>query len=372
MDETQALAALTHIPHLGSMKIRLLVRHFGSGRAALEADVGAIGELPGFGRQVCDAITTTRHTQPWHRSFDLAHRLGVRLIPASDPEYPQGLTDLTDYPVILYVMGKFTQADQRGIAVVGTRQATLYGSDMAYRLSADLARAGFTIVSGLARGIDTQAHIAALEAGGRTVAVIGSGLADIYPKENSALAARIAQRGVVVSEFPLLTPPDRQNFPQRNRLVAAMTRATLLVEAPQRSGAMLTVHRAAGLHRRLFAIPGRADSESFRGNHAIIKSGEAQLVESAADICGAFSDLFATTSAMPRPAACEVILESEEANLLHLMPAEETNIDDLLQRTKLPIAKLSVLLMSLVLKKVVKEYPGKLFKKSPLVLQECP
>lgn len=363
MDELEALLALAHVPHLGSIKIRLLLRHYGSAQNALAADPNEIAQLPGFYPQVIAAFTQAMQERPWHRTLDLLHRHSAYLVTFEDSRYPKGLLELNDYPVLLYVKGELKPQDVNSIAVIGTRQASIYGKEMAEMLSRDLVHQGFCIVSGLARGIDTHAHQAALNASGRTIAVIGSGLADIYPQENEILAKTIATNGALISEFPMATPPDRQNFPQRNRLVATMTRGTLLIEAPEKSGAMITVSRALAHKRPVFAIPGRADSEAFRGNHSLIKTGQAQLVENANDIASTFTDLFKPMRLGAAVTKNEIPLEPEEKSLLQSMPAEELSIDELIDRTKLPVMKLNVLLMSLILKRMIKEYPGKVFKK---------
>jgi DNA processing protein len=258
------------------------------------------------------------------------------------------------------MQGELLKEDQRCLAIVGTRQASVYGQEMAHRLSRELAQAGFTIVSGLARGIDTAAHRGALEKG-RTLAVLGSGLACIYPTENIALAGAIRQQGALISEFAMATPPDRQNFPQRNRIVSGMTLGTILIEAPQQSGAMLTVERALNQGRPVFALPGRVDQDSFRGNHALIKERKAELIENVEDILKNFECslplVFKPTQKLP------FRLEKEEEELLRQMPIQEISVEELVAHIQWPVAKLNGLLMSLVLKKIVKEYPGKIYKK---------
>jgi DNA processing protein len=233
--------------------------------------------------------------------------------------------------------------------------------EMAETISKDLAANGFTVVSGLARGIDTAAHRGAVAAG-RTIAVIGSGLADIYPPDNRELARIIAERGALLSEFSMATPPDRQNFPQRNRIVSGFTLGTLLIEAPVKSGAMITMDKARLHHKKLFALPGRADAESFKGNHLLIKDGQAHLIENAADILAHFDSLFTVKQPSvfngngPR-------LDKDEATLLERMPSDEVGIDALSAMLHLPTHHVHTTLMGLVLKKVVKEYPGKIYKK---------
>ncbi len=364
MDEREALVALTHIPHLGSVKIRLLLRHFGSAQTALACDPESLSELTGFGNALIATFRIAQHTKPWQKTLELAHNHKAQVVTFTDPTYPKGLFDLVDHPVVLYAKGQLLPQDHQSLAVVGTRQASLYGKEIAYKLSRDLAASGFTIVSGLARGIDTHAHQATLAARGRTIGVIGSGLANVYPQENAGLAEQIASQGALLSEFPMSTPPDRQNFPQRNRLVAAMTRATVLIEAPVKSGAMITVQRALAHDRPVFAIPGRIDIDSFHGNHALIKQGLARLVETAEDISSTFLDFFASQLPSLQPAKFQVPLEPEEKKLLDCLPPEETSIEELIQKTQLPIMKLNVLLMSLILKKVIREFPGKLYKRA--------
>ena len=209
----------------------------------------------------------------------------IRLIPASSDEFPRALRDVAGMPPALYVRGELRDADALAVAIVGARRATPYGVEMAERLGGDLARRGVTIVSGLARGIDTAAHRGALRAGGRTVAVLGCGADVAYPKENARLAAEIAERGALVSEFPPGTPPLPQHFPLRNRVIAGLALGVVVVEAAARSGSSITAGWAADLGREVMAVPGRATSELSRGCHALIKDG-ATLVESWEDVAG--------------------------------------------------------------------------------------
>jgi DNA processing protein len=355
VEEIVALVKLTEIPLLGSIKIRLLLERFGSAVESLKADPQEVMELPGF---------TPKVMQGWEtgspRTLELVERLNLEVVPFTSQKYPKRLLELPDHPIILYMKGELKNTDQNSLAVVGTRQATLYGKEMAEKISQELALAGITVVSGLARGIDTEAHKGALKSG-RTIAVIGSGLANIYPQENSQLAEEIAANGVLISEFPPNTPPDRQNFPQRNRIVSGMTLGTVLIEAPVKSGAMLTMQRAKGQGRKLFALPGRVDGENFKGNHQLIKSGEAELIENASDILNSFNGLFSfkphsPTKVMPQ-------LEQEEQQLISLLPSEELTIGEIIKLTNLPVTKLNILLMSLILKKVIREYPGKIYKR---------
>jgi len=360
MNEIEAFAYLASIPGLGSVKIKLLLEHFGSAIAAAEANASDIRQVPSFERIAAD-WDYQRKQKNWERDLELAAANETQLIQFTSPQFPKSLLSSADHPVLLYVRGKIHSQDHRSIAVVGTRQASIYGCEMAEEISKQLAANGFTVVSGLARGIDTAAHRGALQAG-RTLAVIGSGLANIYPAENLALAQEICQQGVLISEFPMAAPPDRQNFPQRNRIVAGMTLGTLLIEAPIKSGAMITMEKASVYHRPLFALPGRADHDNFRGNHSLIKNGKALLIENAEDIIKQFEDLF------PAPQQRSIHnnpihFDAEEQSLLEKMPNQELTIDELAAFSRLPIQQLHRILMSLVLKKAIKEFPGKIYKK---------
>lgn len=360
VSELEALAILSATSGIGAVKIRCLLSHFGSAIDALKASSSEIKQLAGF-EKVLPHWNHWQKDRAWQRDIELASKHGVALVPFTSPQYPKRLLEIPDHPVLLYIRGDLKAQDQRSIAIVGTRQASIYGNEMAASISKDLAAYGFTVVSGLARGIDTAAHCGALERG-RSLAVIGSGLANIYPTENIPLGEAISQKGALISEFPMATAPDRQNFPQRNRIVSGMTLATVLIEAPVKSGAMITMDRAQLQKRKCFALPGRVDSGNFRGNHHLIKSGQAQLIESAEDIIAHFQDFFGYIPS-EKPVQKQHHLDVQEAHLLKAMPDVELNIDELAAITALPIQQLQSLLMSLVLKKAVKEFPGKIYKK---------
>lgn len=365
LDEAEALMILSSFPNIGIAKLRTLVQHFGSGLQALLASSAEVSSLSGFGNRIGMHWDNWQDAILWRQNLQAVEREGVTVIPHNSPHYPKRLLEIPDAPVLLYVQGKIIPADQRCIAVIGTRQASIYGLEMAQKFAYELAKAGYTIVSGLARGIDTAAHQGALS-GGRTLAVIGSGLSDIYPAENRGLAERIVSQGAVISEFSMLTPPDRQNFPQRNRIVSGMVMGVLLIEAPVKSGAMITMEKAACYGRPLFALPGRIDSENFRGNHALIKQGRALLVESATEIINHYDQLFGVMSSAPAPiqtGAPVTPLGGEEEALWAALPSQELSVEQILLLAKVPISALNVLLMKLVLKGRLKEFPGKVYKK---------
>lgn len=361
LGEVEALILLCSFPHLGSVRIRALIDSFGSPAAVLKASKAEILQLPDFTARLLERWDEWKNKKDWKQELEIAQQYHAEIIPYTSAKYPKRLLELPDHPILLYVKGNLTAADQRSIAIIGTRQASIYGKEMAIQFAQDLAAAGFTIVSGLARGIDTAAHQGALRKG-RTIAVIGSGLADIYPQENHPLACSIAEQGALISEFPMKTPPDRQNFPQRNRIVSGMTQATLLIEAPVKSGAMLTMQKAIAQKRQLFALPGRVDMENFKGNHLLIKEGHAQLVENAEDILNCYDDLFACqgpAEAISRPS----IWSDEEKHFLAVLPSHEISFEEMMQLSGLPAMKVNVLTTGLLLKKGIKEFPGKIYRK---------
>lgn len=360
--ELEALLLLNRMPLIGSVKIRLLINLYGSAQAAIQAPLEDLATLPGFNLKILQAWQSGIQDLTWQQDLKWIERFHIQVLTFQDEQYPKQLLEIEDFPLILFVKGAFNFNDRRCIAIIGTRQATHYGLEMAHAISRDLAAAGWTIVSGLARGVDTAAHQGALEKG-RTLAVLGSGHGCIYPKENEKLAESIVFQGAVISEYSYLTSPDRFHFPQRNRIVSGLCQGALLIEAPIKSGAMLTMQRAKQQGRLLFALPGRADQDNFKGNHLLIKNKHAQLIENAKDILDivdpeSFKFCFETKEQK------QVLLAPEEKELLSRLPtAEELSIEEIVNRLQWPVARLNVLLMGLVLKKIIKEYPGKIYKK---------
>lgn len=290
MTTTDAYLVLNLLPGIGPVRVARLLRRFGSPEAVLRQPAAALGSVTGCGAATAAVIAGWRQTIDLEREHRRIRETGVTVLTPADDGYPSPLRDMIDGPLVLYVMGQLTAADARAVAVVGSRQTTNYGIQSARRLSFQLAAAGMTVISGLARGIDTAAHEGALAAKGRTVAVIGSGLGHIYPPENQALAERIAACGAVVSEFPIDYPPDKQSFPLRNRIVAGWALGTLVVEAPGRSGALITANQALDYGRNVYAVPGPIDRPSSHGANRLIQEG-ARLVMDAADIVDDLSQL---------------------------------------------------------------------------------
>lgn len=285
MTPREAAITLNLIPGLGPVRVMRLMQVFASPELVLEAPASMLMDIPGIGAQLARHISSWRSIVNPYRELELADKAGATVTTVFDASYPAALRELTDAPIVLYSWGSWTAGDsERSIAVVGSRMATHYGRLCARTVSHDLAEAGVTVISGLARGVDTEAHTGALDAGGRTVAVIGAGLSKLYPWENRNLAQRIADgHGAVVSEFPMELPPSRTTFPMRNRIVSGWSRATLVVEASGRSGALITARTAGEQGREVFCIPGPVDRHSSDGCHALIRDG-ATLAAGASDI----------------------------------------------------------------------------------------
>ncbi len=282
-------------------------------------------------------------------------RLDVKLVLASDPHFPPLLRQIFDPPPFLYVRGRLGEESECAVGLVGSRRCSPYARMMADRLGRDLAAAGVTVVSGLARGVDTAAHTGALAAGGRTVAVLGSGLGYVYPSENRGLADRIAETGAVVSEFPMTADPDAWHFPARNRIISGWCQGVCVVEAPVESGALITAEFAMEQGRDVFAVPGLVTDPRSRGAHALIRDG-ACLVEDAADILGALGVLSVTVE--PQLTLPDPTLTEDELALQRLLGPQPRSVDDLIAESEIPAARVSAALMLLELKGLVRKASG--------------
>lgn len=284
-DEEQRLApwiGFQRVPGIGPARFARLVTLFGTIDNAWTASVADL-RAAGVSAELAHAIDDTRESLDIRAELLRMERVGVHAITADSNEYPRLLRHVPGAPPLLFARGSILPVDDIAVAIVGTRRATRYGVDMAARLAADLASAGITVISGLAYGIDTAAHRATVDAGGRTIAVLGSGPDTIYPAQNRRLAERVIEQGALVSEYPVGTKPDARNFPARNRIISGMSRGVIVVEAPTASGAMLTASFAADQSRDVFAVPGQATANSSAGCHALIREG-ATLITDASQV----------------------------------------------------------------------------------------
>ncbi len=363
MTARAAYITLNQIENIGPVRVRAMVEALGSPEAVLAAPASLLATVRGIGPKVAAGIVAQRATISAAREEEAAAALGARILTPLDDEYPAPLTSLYDPPLCLYVRGMLTKNDEQALAVVGTRRASHYGLAQAEKLSYLAAKAGFTIISGLARGIDTAAHLAALKAEGRTLAVLGGALDKLYPPENRELAERIAGHGAVISEFPLGREPDRTTFPYRNRIVSGLAKGVLVVEAGLDSGAMNTAEQALEQGRSVLAVPGRVDLPGAKGPHRLIQNG-ARLVEDLPDILREFEFLFPPAEqarlTQRQDARQRLALSApEQAVVRALWPEPELDFDVLIRKTGLPSAQLMTLAMQLEMKKIIRRLPGR-------------
>ncbi|RLC79548.1 MAG: DNA-protecting protein DprA [Chloroflexi bacterium] len=338
---------------IGPTRFRRLVEHFGSAEAAWKAQPSELARA-GLDRRSIENLLTTRQRVSLDEEMEKLRKIGVRLVTWEDEEYPYNLRHIENPPFLLYVKGEFKPQDEWAVAVVGTRRASVYGKEATRFLVDQLARSGVTIVSGLARGIDSVAHRAALEAGGRTIAVLGSGLDIIYPPEHTKLAQAIAKNGALITEYPLGTPPEGVNFPPRNRIISGLSKGVLVVEAGETSGALITADFALEQGRDVLAVPGSIFYKTCRGTNKLIQQG-AKLVLSAEDI---LEELNFSMIEEREEIKAIVPATEKEALLLKHISSEPVHIDELKKATGLPIAEVSSTLALMELKGLVRQVGG--------------
>ena len=353
---------LKTVPGVGNLLFLHLIQHFGgAAENVLSASREELLQVEGVNDRLASIIQGYKIPGKVQEDLALARKNGIKMITFSDPDYPPLLRHIHDPPPVLYVYGTL-YPDSHNIAIVGSRNATSYGRSVTERLSSDLAGRGFTVVSGMARGIDSAAHAGALAAGARTIAVLGCGLGTIYPATNKKLFYRIAESGAVISEFPFLTPPEPHNFPIRNRIISGLALGTVIVEATHKSGSLITARLAAEQGREVFAVPGSITSFKSMGTHRLIKQG-AKLVEHVEDIVEELNvvmqESFTDTKDEPK-----VSLTPDEKKIIDELSPYPEHIDQLARRVPLSAAQVSGLLIQLELKGLVTQSPGKYFARS--------
>lgn len=350
--------SLKAVPGVGNRLFLNLLEYFGDPGKVLSAPKEELVQVEGVTDRLAVKIKTHRTPDEVEKDIAQVRQRDVRVITFSDAEYPQLLRHIHDPPPVLYVQGRL-ESDSLNIAIVGSRHATSYGREVTERLSADLARRGFTIVSGMALGIDTAAHAGTIAAGGKTIAVLGCGLGTVYPAQNRKLFNQIAETGAVITEFPFSTPPEAHHFPIRNRVISGLSLGTVIVEATQRSGSLITARLAAEQGREVFAVPGSVASFKSMGTHHLIKQG-AKLVEHAQDVIEEFN-LSPQEASTEMKQASTTDLTEEEKTILYELSPYPVHIDTLIRCLPLPPAKVSGLLLQLELKGLVTQSPGKFF-----------
>ncbi|MDD5561056.1 MAG: DNA-processing protein DprA [Candidatus Omnitrophica bacterium] len=361
MNDFESLVSLNLIPQIGSVCLERLLGYFNkpqdifkASRKSLEGAVGA---------KISERIVAF-DTRNLDNDLGQAKKAGVEIVTLFDAGYPQSLKQIPGLPIVLYVSGRITEADNLSLGIVGSRRASFYGLSSAERFAAELASNNLTVVSGMARGVDTYAHRGALKVRGRTIAVMGSGFNHIYPPENRGLAAEIAESGAVISEFPMDAKPLAQNFPRRNRLISGLSLGVLVTEAARNSGALITVDFALEQGREVFALPGRIDSCGSMGTNEMLKQG-AKLVTSSQDILEELGLDPSRNGDQSAPAEKENILCAKEEDMLYnCINRKAVAIDDLIEKTSLESGKVSELILKLQFKKLIRELPGKQFIRS--------
>ena len=353
-----------------------MLKRFGSVDRIFGASVSELTKVDGIGNRTAERIVRTRDSFDSEKELALADKLGVYIINLDDERYPLPLKSVPDAPPVLYVKGGFQRNDSLAVAIVGSRRCSAYGSEQASRFAHMLASAGFTIVSGMARGIDTAGHRGALSASGRTIAVQGCGLSNIFPPENKELFAKISENGACISELPLGYEPLSENFPARNRIIAALSMGVVVIEATAKSGALLTVKASLEYNREVMAVPGKIDSYLSAGAHKIIKQG-AKLVDCIEDVMEALgyigqgikthaaeaAEKAEAKSDMPLFDVGRLNLSENEKAVIALLDGEPLHTDEVVSGTKLGAGAVNSALISLRLKGLIKQLPGNLFKK---------
>ncbi|RKY14153.1 MAG: DNA-protecting protein DprA [Planctomycetota bacterium] len=361
---------------IGPTLFKRLLDYFGGVERIFTASVFELTKIEGIGNKTAESIARTRDAFDADGEISLADKLGVWMIHLQDERYPPALRAIYDPPPVLYIRGTLTRADNLAMAIVGCRRCSHYGTEQANRFSHLLASAGFTIVSGLARGIDTAAHCGALAAKGRTIAVQGCGLSNIFPPENEKLFAQIAENGAVISELPLAYEPLSENFPARNRIIAGLSMGVLVVEATYRSGALISAQAAMDNNREVMAVPGRIDSPCSAGCHKLLKQG-ARLIDGIDEIMDALGYVGDGLKTHADAAATEaeqnaqgtlfdlsrLNLTKEEEAILGQLNSEPVHVEELIELTRLSAAKVHSATISLQLKGLVKQLPGNMLVK---------
>lgn len=351
---------LALVPGVGPQLWRRLLAHFHTPQAVLAASQQELQQVRGIGVQTSQDIVSARRDERAEATLAVCQRHGIEVLTETETSYPQLLREIPTPPTLLFMRGSLQPRDTLAIAIVGTRRVTNYGHRQAQRFAGELSRAGLTIVSGLARGVDAAAHHAALDAGGRTIAVMGSGLLHIYPPEHRSLARQIQECGVLLSEFPPHHKPSRGTFPQRNRIITGLSLGIIVIEAPAKSGALISAQHALEQGREVFAIPGPVDQKNSRGCHQLLRDG-ATLVESARDV---LDDLGPLCKEIPQSDGrvirhpAELCLNPQEQAVLNAIPTTPTHLDTVITESQLAPNQVLSTISALEIRQLVRRLTG--------------
>ncbi len=366
--DVRQLMKLNQIPGIGNRRLRLLMQYFKNPESIFHAGLHDLIAVPlidaGTAKSICSAKEDPQLDASVDRHLAVLDGIGGRVITYWDNEYPAELKNIYDPPAILYLLGTLSDRDVDAIAIVGTRSPSIYGKAIAEKITGELADTGITVISGLARGIDSAAHTAAVQRGGRTIAVTGSGLDVVYPPENARLAEQIARNGAVLTEYEPGTKPDAQNFPRRNRIISGMSLGTVVVESSESGGAMITATYALDQNREVFAVPGNINEKRSDGTNKLIQRGHAKLITSTGDILEEIAGKLKYTriagEKSPRTQR-PVSLNVFEEKIFESLTAEPAHIDAIAEISGLSTSEALVHLLGLEFKGVVKQLAGKMF-----------
>jgi DNA processing protein len=358
--EQKSFLTLHLVPGLGPRLTAALLERFGSAAAVLKARPEELCEVPHIGAKLARDLHQSMRSADLAQELALMERFQANLLVLGSPEYPPPLANIPDPPHVLYVRGTWQPSDTKAVALVGSRNCTSYGIRTAERLARDLAHAGYTITSGLARGIDAAAHRGALKAGGRTLAVLAGGLSRIYPPEHQDLALEVQAAGALISEASMAMEPLAALFPNRNRLISGLSLGVVVVEAAEKSGALITASRAGDQGRTVFAVPGPVDSAASGGTNDLIRKG-AILIRSADDVREELEGVQA--GATPVPAEPPPALDGVELRVWQLLAEKPRHIDELTRDLGLAIPEVARTLMVLEMKKLVRRLPGNIYER---------
>jgi DNA processing protein len=363
LSEKEAYLVLNMIPGLGLRTKKLLLERFLTPLKALHAPSSELKKIPRIRKETIEHIINYKQKIKYKNELEKVKKQNITLLTLKDNNYPENLKNIYDPPIVLYTKGTLKSQDSLSIAIVGSRRTSIYGKEIAEKLSFELARYGITIVSGMARGIDTASHKGALMAGGRTIAVLGSGLNVIYPPENKKTYNEIISSGAVLSEFPLDTPPYKTNFPCRNRIISGLSLGVVIIEAAQKSGSLITAQCALEQGREVYALPGKINSPTSMGTNQLIKEG-AKLITKSEDILEDLMPLLKNKiSLLKKDNSSNINLSDEEQKIIQIITEEPIHIDILSKKLSIPTHTLLSKLMHLELKKAIKQLPGKYFIK---------
>jgi len=355
--------ALSLIPGIGSVLIQRLLDRFKTPEAVFRAPMKELVKIEGLGKKLVGEIQKGPLEKTVKRELSLIKEVGAKIVTIKDEDYPNRLKDIYDPPALLYMRGGLRREDELAVAIVGSRKTSPYGRWITEKIGQDLARHGVTVISGMARGIDSVAHNGALEGGGRTIAVLGCGVDVIYPSENRNLFHQIIEHGAILSEFPMGSRPEGGHFPRRNRIISGLSIGAVIVQASAVSGSLITARYALEQGREVFAVPGNVGAEGSRGTNQLIKQG-AKLVESSEDILEEILPQWSREREMPLKGETPTPnLTEEEGVLYRLLGEDPLHIDAIIRESGWDPGKVSSLLLNLELKGLISQWPGKCFSK---------